>query len=372
MPVTTNNNTERYVAFGIGVILIFILLFGVLGGHIENQCQIINTTISLAAAGFAGFLSGSVNTEAKILNLSIKAGGTIAVFGLCFYFLVIQGCPSESFREDDPEPNPVGVVTNYTHPNLVVKSGEVFEIAPSVKRFSVERLEIRDGGTIKILPRPSALMIEAGETKILGKASIVGKGIDGANGSAGTKGSAAAGKCDDGRPGEDGGAGSSGGQGVNVELRLQNILSMGVLSVDISGGNGGHGGKGGEGGDVKYPSVKDNCTAISGGTGGNGGDGGSGGPSGSGQLNYSFAPTYTGSKNMDTHLHLITSGGNAGNAGSGGLGGKTVKKISRFSSLLRPTKDQKNENAKTTGAAGEAGRSGQQGIAGALFVREIR
>ncbi len=210
-----------------------------------------------------------------------------------------------------------------------------------------------------------------------GKGGKGGRGADGDVGDTGSTGAGMGGRGGNAGDGSVGGSGGNGGFGGNAAGGRFNLISqtggsisLGNLSVDVSGtagraGNGGAGGVGGDGGEGGSGGFGNG--GEPGGAGGNGGNGGLGGIGGNGStsgnamggifsLDADGGSVAVGTLTVAANGYSAPAGvagsrGVGGNAGSGGFGGYD-------SSERPPAPDGLPGSAGGVGQAGQAGSTG--------------
>tara|TARA_R110001583_G_scaffold1721_4_gene13381 strand:+ start:984 stop:1919 length:936 start_codon:yes stop_codon:yes gene_type:complete len=198
--------------------------------------------------------------------------------------------------------------------DLTIPAGQAYLVGVDQQELILDNLRIGNDARISFAPGVNSWRVHARVASIGKNVVIDGRGAAGVNGAAGIS----APSCDefvDGQPGDIGQAGADG-----VEIRLQLALeSLGSMQILSAGGDGGHGGAGGDGADLDR-----GCGAEVAGEGGNGGDGGDGGRGGDVTFLYqSLAKTESGDS-MVSRLSINAdggAGGEGGDAGSGGAGG---------------------------------------------------
>lgn len=243
--------------------------------------------------------------------------------------------------------------------NLIVGKGETHQLTPNTSVLRYDRLELGDGAQLVLNGNLPSLQLKADRVKIGAGVTIVAAGRPGASGVAGEAiGKTTAVACESGVPGNPGRHGEPGTAGLDMILEF-GLVTLGSLSVDVSGGAGGDGGDGSAGQAGGEFGI--DCNPPKGGAGGAGGDAGSGGAGGTVRLYYHWADGDNG-KDIQDRIKANTNGGPAGKPGVGGLGGvgsegKYVNRrtLAGNKKWLAGGKDGK------PGATGTAGTSGKDG-----------
>lgn len=235
--------------------------------------------------------------------------------------------------------------------DLTIPAGKTYVVGIDQQELVLENLRIGDGAKITFSSAVVSWRVQA-------RHAYIGSGVvvDG-NGRAGTVGEPAdaTSRCADGSAGGNGGDGSDG-----VEIRLQlGIESLGDIQVMSDGGNGGVGAAGGDGADAN-----DDCDRTSGGEGGNGGDGGEGGRGGDVTILYQVLAKPPVGDDLRTRITIRNeggAGGDGGDAGSGGAGsgGHYVTKKVLAGSNRRWVEDGEGGLAGNPGVSGSAGNPGR-------------
>ncbi|WP_320836700.1 collagen-like protein [Zhongshania sp.] len=244
--------------------------------------------------------------------------------------------------------------------DLIIPAGQAYLVGIDQQELILDKLNIGDDARISFAPGVNSWRVHARLANIGKNVVIDGRGSAGQNGAPGMTAPA----CDefvDGQPGESGQAGNDG-----VEVRLQLALeSLGSMEILSAGGDGGLGGAGGDGADLNTK-----CDAEVAGEGGNGGDGGEGGRGGDVTFLYqSVAKTESGDS-MVSRLSINAdggAGGEGGDAGSGGAGGGgryAMKKSLTGSS-------RKWVGGAAGGLAGSPGSMGSAGKPGRILLDQL-
>ena len=244
--------------------------------------------------------------------------------------------------------------------NLIVGKGETRQLTPTTSVLRYDRLELGDGAQLVLNGHLPSLQLKADRVKIGAGATIVAAGRPGASGVAGEAiGKTTAVACASGVPGNPGRDGESSTAGLDMILEF-GLVTLGSLSVDVSGGAGGDGGDGSAGQAGGEFGI--DCNSPKGGAGGTGGDAGSGGAGGTVRLYYHWADGDNG-KDIQDRIKANTNGGPAGKPGIGGLGGagsegKYVNRrtLAGNKKWLAGGKDGKPG---ATGTTGKPGKDGQ-------------
>ena len=134
------------------------------------------------------------------------------------------------------------------------------------------------------------------------------------------------------------------------------LMSAGVITIDVSGGNGGAGGNGGNGANGDGSTYR-HFNPIDGGNGGNGGDGGDGGDGGTLEL------TLAAGQNISDCFRANVSGGSGGAGGNGGNGGNGAVR-----SYYNSEGKKIGEDRGSRGYKGQPGRSGRHGRNGEFII----
>ena len=244
--------------------------------------------------------------------------------------------------------------------DLSIPAGQAYLVGVDQQELILESLRIGDGAHISFAPGVSSWRVHARHAVVGNDVVIDGRGAAGEAGAAGVT----APSCDEFVDGQPGDIGQAGGDGVEIRLQLglERVGSMAILSA---GGDGGLGGAGGDGADLDT-----NCDADVAGEGGNGGDGGEGGRGGDVTFLYqSLAKTESGDS-MVSRISINSdggAGGEGGDAGSGGAGGSghyTTKKS------LTGT-GRKWVAGASGGLAGSPGSVGSAGKPGRILLDQL-
>ena len=169
----------------------------------------------------------------------------------------------------------ITITQAYSQSTLRVQAGKTKVITPKEQNLIVEHWIMEDNSTIIIDPSLSIWKFTANKATIGKNCKIIARGKNGKSGTNGTQGKSHA-NCTNAGHGINGGNGGNGSNGINLDLNF-NIVSLGSIEINSSGGNGGIGGNGGNGGNGGRARCGKNCN------GGNGGNGG--GKSGRGRRN---------------------------------------------------------------------------------------
>ena len=244
---------------------------------------------------------------------------------------------------------------------LHVKEGEIKKL--SLSNISVNEFIMEDNSTIK-LEGIDKWSLSATIGKIGKNCNIIGVGNDGGSGSPGNSGNPG-GECQRGGNGSSGSSGSSGSNGITITLKME-IIDLGTLTINTSGGKGGDGGNGGSGGNGGQADISKDCR------GGNGGDGGVGGNAGQGGCGGNIAIEFCNNGkhpqfNVASNINVINTIMNAGRNGNVGIGGdfgrggpgksKTISKIPKI---------EVNKGGGDNGSRGANGDSPEQAKSGIL------
>lgn len=151
-----------------------------------------------------------------------------------------------------------------------------------------------------------------------------------------------------GRIGEPGAVGSP-GNSLKINIDLNKLGTLEIISKGGKGGNGGNGGRGQRGGNGRRVFN----SGGNGGGGGTGGPGGSGGPGGQIELEYWFNDTPT---NVGGRIPPTSVGGDGGDGGDGGAAGGGGNAINGFGH-----RSGGNPGVPNPGAKGAKGSPGPQG-----------
>jgi hypothetical protein len=372
--------TERYLAFGFGVVFVIVLLL--LAIKYPNptpfQYTVFRIVLALAAGGVAAMIPGFLTIKVSTL---IRGGGALAVFVVVYFYspAELTGVKVKTEQEIEID-NPVVHGTEGSLPNLVVtKPDDLLNAATLGQRYQTLKI---DGVAVKV---PSQVTIVANEVeglrggaivgadfsivarrlanitvnasggrepgttagtvclyvKIVENARIVANGASGVQGQPGTVGANGSdgpngrdGRCDGfggysgadaGGQGGDAGNGNNGQPGGNGQagglVAITTIVNPISSSIDVSGGQGGAGGAGGAAG-----------TPGRGGTGGRGctGIGGSQPNQADGRAGRPAQPGQTGQQ---------------GRAGSHGE--YRLQIVKSFDPIVRKLKEHTNEQLHT-------------------------
>lgn len=209
-----------------------------------------------------------------------------------------------------------------------------------------DTLVMNDSSRIRLNPLRTENIIRASVAIVGNNCVIDGSGTNGNTGLRGHSGRSPLGPCQNATAGRNGGRGLDGTSGINLFLYIDQLKSVGNLTIRLSGGNGGDGGDGGPGG-----GGGSGTTHCFGGNGGNGGNGGVGGNGGNGGV------LTLGGKDRLNIRHLLgdsvvvqTGGGSFGYGGIAGYAGPAG---------LGP--DKKNGKPGVPGKEGPHGRPGNIG-----------
>lgn len=240
--------------------------------------------------------------------------------------------------------------------NLVIPAGKKYVMGIDQQELVLDELRIGDNATITFSSGVSGWRVQARRAFIGDGVVIDGSGSDGVAGEIGREASA----CSNGEPGANGG---DGGDGLAIRLQL-GLEALGQIRILSNGGRGGDGGAGSDGSDVS-----DTCKDGVGGEGGNGGSGGEGGRGGDIALLYKVLSK--GSVIGDiTNLVRISSeggdGGSGGNAGSGGEGSEGY-----YVNKRTLTGNRKWIPGGESGLAGNPGSAGSAGHPGRALLDEL-
>lgn len=79
---------EKILGFIFGVVLLFTVLYISIGIPQHNSLALsaVKIVLALASAGFIGIISGSLRIKGKLGNITIRAGGALAVFVIVYFF----------------------------------------------------------------------------------------------------------------------------------------------------------------------------------------------------------------------------------------------------------------------------------------------
>jgi hypothetical protein len=243
--------------------------------------------------------------------------------------------------------------------DLIIPAGQAYLVGIDQQELILDHLRIGDEARISFAPGVNSWRVHARVAAIGKNVVIDGRGSAGGNGAPGITAPA----CDefvDGQPGE---GGIAGGDGVEIRLQLA-LESLGSMQILSAGGDGGLGGAGGDGADLNTK-----CGAEVAGEGGNGGDGGEGGRGGDVTFLYqSLAKTESGDS-MVSRLSINAdggAGGEGGDAGSGGAGGG-----GRYVAQKTLTGSRKWVSGASGGLAGSPGETGSAGKPGRILLDQL-
>ena len=199
---------------------------------------------------------------------------------------------------------------------LVIKSKEIYELKES-DILVVDTLIMMDSSILLLNKLKRENFIHAKKIVFHRGSLIDGKGVQGLPGRNGRTGSSSSGPCTEGGAGKLGTDGTSGGSGINLFISFSDIVSPGIATIDVSGGDAGDGGRGGNGGGGGSGTRL--CEGGSGGKGGPGANGGKGGDSGTITFHTASVPELR--SMLGERIMIRNYSGNAGSAGEGGGGG---------------------------------------------------
>lgn len=240
--------------------------------------------------------------------------------------------------------------------NLTIPAGKTYVVGVDQQELVLENLRIGDGAKITFSSAVAGWRVQA-------RHAYIGKGvvIDG-SASAGELGDSesAAPACTSGNAGGNGG---DGGDGVEIRLQL-GIEALGDMHLLSNGGNGGDGGAGGDGADVS-----ENCDGAPAGEGGNGGDGGEGGRGGDITILYQVLSKGQVNDDIAARIQLASEGGAGGNGGDAGSGGAGVS--GRYVKKKTLAGNRKWVEGGEGGLAGSPGSAGSAGNPGRILIDQL-
>jgi len=243
--------------------------------------------------------------------------------------------------------------------DLIIPAGEAYLVSVDQQELILDTLRIGDDVHISFAPGVNSWRVHARRANIGKSVVIDGRGAAGENGPAGIS----APNCDEFIDGQSGESGQAGSDGVEIRLQL-GLESLGSMQILSTGGDGGVGGAGGDGADLDTK-----CDAEVAGEGGNGGDGGEGGRGGDVTFLYqSLAKTESGDS-MASRVGINSdggAGGDGGDAGSGGAGGG-----GRYVSQKTLTGSRKWVAGAPGGLAGSPGTMGSAGKPGRILLDQL-
>ncbi len=199
---------------------------------------------------------------------------------------------------------------------LVIAEHEVYQLDSS-DIVVADTLIMEDSSRLILNPLKRENYIRASYVVIGNSCVIDGRGIHGKRGRDGTTGATSIGPCQNGQPGRNGAKGLDGTSGINLFLYIDQLKTLGSLTIDLSGGDGGDGGNGGPGGGGS-PGTR-HCDGGDGGNGGHAGAGGNGGNGGVLTLGGKDAKHLR--SLLSTGLKVFTRAGTFGYGGVLGYGG---------------------------------------------------
>ena len=204
---------------------------------------------------------------------------------------------------------------------LVVSKGETYSMIGS-DILVADTLVMKDSSRIVLNPLRAENFIRTSVAIFGNHCFIDGNGINGKAGPKGNPGKSPIGPCQNATSGRNGARGLDGTPGINLFLYIDQLKSIGNLTILLSGGNGGDGGDGGPGGGGSPGTT--HCFGGNGGNGGNGGAGGNGGNGGvltlGGKDKTNVRALLGDSLIVQTGGGTFGYGGTAGYAGPPGLG----------------------------------------------------
>lgn len=239
--------------------------------------------------------------------------------------------------------------------DLIVDPGTEHEVTAAEQDVIYNRIEIGDDARIRFAADVDHWHVEAARARFGDRVVIDGKREGAANGRAGTPGS---GHGPGERNGRSGGDGAIGREGIDVRLRLA-FERVGIVELNVSGGDGGDGGRGGNGAAGRGASCSKVRFGTDGGHGGSGGAGGDGGDGGTVEIRFSYVSTPPpGDPEELPGFRIVSQGGDSGTPGKGGRGapGGASKDCP-----LGPIQHLRGGRSGTSGSVGREGRDGRDG-----------
>jgi hypothetical protein len=204
---------------------------------------------------------------------------------------------------------------------LVVAKGETYAIVGS-DILVADTLVMQDSSRIVLNSLRTENFIRVTVALFGNNCVIDGNGVNGKAAPKGNPGQSPIGPCQNATAGRNGPRGLDGTSGINLFFYIDQLKSIGSLTIRLSGGNGGDGGDGGPGGGGSPGTT--HCFGGNGGDGGNGGVGGNGGNGGvltlGGKDKRNVRALLGDSFNVQTSGGTFGYGGIAGYAGPPGLG----------------------------------------------------
>ncbi|GAB3369102.1 hypothetical protein GCM10027567_01060 [Spongiibacter taiwanensis] len=243
--------------------------------------------------------------------------------------------------------------------DLKIGAGESYLVSKDSAQLVIDHLEIGDAAHIRFAPGVAAWRVQAKTASIGDGVVIDGRGEMGAAGVGGVSAS----DCANQISGQAGAHGAPGGDGVSMRLQL-GLQSLGSLKIISSGGAGGAGGSGGDGADNR-----DDCAGEKGGDGGAGGDGGPGGNAGDVTVLYRVLGGKLEPLDVAQRIKIEANAGAGGNGGRGGSGGSGSGGYYITKKTL--TGSRQWVSGGESGLSGSVGQSGEPGREGGVMVDSL-
>lgn len=243
--------------------------------------------------------------------------------------------------------------------DLKIGAGERYQVSKESEHLVLDHLEIGDAAHIRFAPGVAVWRVQAKTASIGSGVVIDGRGAAGEAGVSGVS----AGDCKSQLDGQAGAHGAPGGDGVSMRLQL-GLQSLGSLKIMSSGGGGGAGGSGGDGADNS-----DDCPGEKGGNGGAGGDGGAGGNAGDVTVLYQVLSGKLEPLDVARRIKISAEAGAGGQGGRGGSGGSGSGGYYVNKKTLAGSRQWVSGGEE--GLSGSVGQSGEPGREGGVMVDSL-